>query len=88
MTQQEKDERNQRVQVRYGALMLVGKHGHYETIFRVVREEVERERDRCARLAENPGFIRAQDTEWDEGVNYAKRFIANVIRGRSGDSGQ
>lgn len=34
----------------------------------------------CADLAENPGFIQAQDTEWDEGVNYAKRFIAKAIR--------
>lgn len=38
------------------------------------------ERDRCAALAENPGFIEARDTEWDEGVNYAKKFIASAIR--------
>jgi len=38
------------------------------------------ERERCAKIAENPGFIQAQDTEWDAGVNYAKRFIANAIR--------
>ena len=40
------------------------------------------ERERCAKIAENPGFIEARDTEWDEGVNYAKRFIAAAIRGR------
>jgi hypothetical protein len=35
----------------------------------------------CARKAENPAFIQARDTEWDEGVNYAKRLIANKLRG-------
>jgi hypothetical protein len=44
----EKTERNARVQARYDALMLEGKRGHYETMFRVVREEVEREREECA----------------------------------------
>jgi hypothetical protein len=33
--------RNIRVQGRYDALMTEGKHGHYETMFRIVREEVE-----------------------------------------------
>lgn len=42
----EKAERNARVQARYDELMAEGKHGHYETMFRVVREEVERERQR------------------------------------------
>lgn len=37
-----KSERNARVQTRYDELMREGKHGHYETMFRVVREEVER----------------------------------------------
>lgn len=35
-------ERNFRVQARYDELMREGKRGHYETMFRVVREEVER----------------------------------------------
>lgn len=35
-------ERNARVAARYDELMREGKHGHYETLFRVVREEVER----------------------------------------------
>lgn len=35
-------ERNGRVQDRYDELMREGKHGHYETLFRVVYEEVER----------------------------------------------
>lgn len=38
----EKRERNRRVAARYDELMAEGKHGHYETMFRVVREEVER----------------------------------------------
>lgn len=37
----EKNERNARVQSRYDELRQEGKHGHYETMFRVVREEVE-----------------------------------------------
>lgn len=37
-----KSARNARVSARYDALMAEGKHGHYETMFRVVREEVER----------------------------------------------
>ncbi len=34
----------------------------------------------CAKVAENPGFIQARDTEWDEGVNFAKEYIAKAIR--------
>lgn len=34
--------RNIRVQARYDQLIAEGKHGHYESMFRVVREEVER----------------------------------------------
>lgn len=37
-------ERNRRVSARYDELARDGKHGHYETMFRVVHEEVERER--------------------------------------------
>lgn len=35
-------QRNARVQARYDELQHIGKHGHYETMFQVVREEVER----------------------------------------------
>lgn len=38
----EMDERNARVQARYDELIRDGRHGHYETLFRIVREEVER----------------------------------------------
>jgi hypothetical protein len=40
----EKTERNKRIQARYNQLMVEGKHGHWETIFRIVREEIERDR--------------------------------------------
>lgn len=47
----------------------------------MIRQAVAAERERCAKIAEeNPGFIEARDTEWDEGVNFAKRFIAAAIR--------
>lgn len=41
-TFQQKTERNFRVKARYDQLMREGKRGHYETMFRVVCEEVER----------------------------------------------
>lgn len=47
----QKSERNARVQARYDALMAGGKQGHYETMFKIVREEVEAERERCAHIA-------------------------------------
>jgi hypothetical protein len=47
-TMEQKTERNIRVQARYDELMREGKRGHYETLFRVVREEVEAERERWA----------------------------------------
>lgn len=43
-TFEEKTRRNFRVKARYDELMREGKHGHYETMFRVVREEVEHDR--------------------------------------------
>jgi len=61
---------------------VLGNNGeqHYQCWTGPTPAAVLRERERCAKIAENPGFIQAQDTEWDEGVNYAKRFIANAIR--------
>jgi hypothetical protein len=44
-------ERNRRVQELYDELMAGGKHGQYETIFRIVRLEVEAERARCKERA-------------------------------------
>lgn len=42
---EEKTKRNFRIKARYDELMREGKYGHYETMFRVVREEVERDRE-------------------------------------------
>lgn len=36
--------------------------------------------ERAAKVAENPGFVPAQDSEWDTGFNDAKRHIAHCIR--------
>jgi hypothetical protein len=54
-TMEEKNARNARVQARYDQLMIEGKHGHYETIFRVVREEVEAARSVPPSPA--PGYV-------------------------------
>ena len=43
-------ERNCRIQKLYDDLMQEGNHGHYETMFRIVRLEVEAEREECARV--------------------------------------
>lgn len=48
-------ERNKRVQTRLGELMCEGKHGYYESLFRVVREEVEAEMVECALLCRSIG---------------------------------
>ena len=48
-----KTERNCRVQNLYDRLMSDGKHGHYETMFRIVRLEVEAEREACAKVCDN-----------------------------------
>jgi hypothetical protein len=53
----EKTERNRRVQKRYDELMAAGKHGHYETMFRVVREGTE-----CA-CAAMPVPVEVSDVE-------------------------
>jgi hypothetical protein len=54
---EQKNARNARVSARYDALMAEGKHGHYETLFRVVREEVERDREGGS-LLENAAWLR------------------------------
>jgi hypothetical protein len=52
-----KNARNARVQARYDALMAKGKHGHYETMFRVVREELDRAHG-GENLLENVSWLR------------------------------
>ena len=71
--------RNRRVQDRYDELMHEGKHGHYETMFRVVREEIEREREACAHLADiQTGLEELRFT----GQEDAARRVARAIRSR------
>jgi len=65
-------ERNCRVQDRFDELMREGKHGHYETLFRVVREEVEREREACARWLDDEAD--RQEAEW-------KAYLASGNKG-------
>ncbi len=77
-TMQQMTERNFRVQARYAELDRAAKHGHYETIFRIVREEVERERERCATVALEQRCERG--TPWD----LACVAIAEKIRGVPG----
>lgn len=48
----EKTARNSRVAIRLDELMSQGKHGFYESVFRVVREEIETEREACAKVCE------------------------------------
>lgn len=47
------EDRNARVQARYDELMHGGKHGHYETLFRIVREEVDRVSNKAELLQED-----------------------------------
>lgn len=49
-------------------------------LVQAIRQAENDKLEEAARVAENPGFIQARDTEWDMGVNYAKPFIANAIR--------
>lgn len=87
LTEREKRQRNARVQARYDALMSSAKHGHYETMFKIVREEIEAERERCAKVAEEfyPSIIRCEksgnvehvrlhvETKWCEAIATAIR---------------
>lgn len=71
-THRANSERATRVQARYDALMSGGKHGHYETMFKIVREEVEAEREACAHIALAIDSKRGNEKE-----------IAQAIRNRS-----
>lgn len=89
----EKSGRNARVQRRYDDLMLEGKHGHYETMFRVVREEVERlarERDGLKEQIEvrnqiaqarEEGFTRcrAERDELQAFADWVETWVSNPV---------
>lgn len=93
-----KTERNAWVELRYDALMAEGKHGHYETLFRIVREAIEAavevEREACAKLADLSAALDRRKGErfkdvLDNGDNSYEDFaltaesIAKQIRFRS-----
>lgn len=73
-TFEQKTQRNIRAQARYDELMREGKHGHYETMFQVIREEVELERECCGRIAES--FTKDYGAE----IGSMAKRIALVIR--------
>lgn len=87
-TMEQKTQRNCRVQARYDELMREGKHGHYETMFRVVREEVERKETEVNRAmrqaltsAEDPGEPTAGSSrEWDDGYVNGIKACAAVVQ--------
>lgn len=72
---EERNERAKRVCERYDELRKIGAHGHYETMMRVVREEVEREREDCARLADmEAALCRARATTFDKLTAHDRRL--------------
>ena len=75
-----KTERNCRVQNLYDELMIEGRRGHYETMFRIVRLEIEAEREACAKTCEN------LTEEQAEGPGDLAERCANAIRMRSNAS--
>jgi hypothetical protein len=78
-TIEQKTERNCRVQARYDELMQQGKHGHYETMFRVVREEVEAERERCAKIVDMPPGTEAWEViGGEEGLTMLREFAVKI----------
>lgn len=56
-----KNERNSWIQSRWDELWAEGKHGHYETLFRIVAEAVMQERERCAKACEKRAKRRFED---------------------------
>lgn len=73
MNQDGKNKRNARIVRRLDSLMSQAKHGFYESVFQVVREEVEIEREVCAKICEERQF----------GIGCSHAFeAAQRIRGR------
>lgn len=85
-------ERNKRVEARYDELMREGKHGHYETMFRVVREQLESalseqreadakicdERAKVHRGRENQCTEEARQTTIEPGTQLLRRAMLNA----------
>ncbi len=76
-----KTDRNCRVQKLYDELMAEGKHGHYETMFLVVRLEVEAERDACALACDS--WRSGCDNRTMQAEAWAAAECAKAIRERS-----
>lgn len=76
--QAERDRLNKELQQQYqeADAQMYQRQAAESSLSRIKAETIEE----CARVAENPGFIGAQDTDWDLGVNFAKTFIASAIR--------
>lgn len=74
--------RNTRVAARWDELSAVGKHGHYETLFQVVREEVEAAHEQCAAVAENVAASRHPENsiDWNDGFGQGADAAADRIR--------
>lgn len=96
-TMEQKTARNKRVQARYDQLMTEGRHGHYETMFRVVREEVEQQLAHlktCSATeicAENPNIlaycqqVEQQLASKDDALRQSRdafRYLAHCISNR------
>ena len=64
-----------RVQRRYDELMREGRHGHYETLFRVVREEADLSRNEA--LEEAAKAVEQAELDWDQS---AQAQFAAAIR--------
>lgn len=69
-------ERNCRVQHRYDELLSFGQHGLYETMFRIVREEVERA------LAEAPKTTDQQEAARYRWIRDRTQKVGLAMRGR------
>lgn len=68
--------RNHRVQDRYDQLMRIGKHGHYETMFQVIKEE----RDRSLEDAAQAVHDSLTDARWNVDAWQMHNHVLKTIR--------
>ena len=80
---QYKEERNARVQRRYDELRHLGKHGHYETLFQIVREEVDLATAELDRLRRELAEARATVQRLEQDALEAETLLRD-IRGDPG----
>lgn len=72
--------RNARIEARYDELMRIGKHGHYETTFQVVREEIER-----IESAGEIARLKAQLARAKEALILAEPYVVNNYEEECGE---